>query len=185
MKRFFSILLCFVLILSAFAGCKKTLPAVRISCVTNSASAPLGNMLDKTKNGFVYSATPVNLPNRVRQAMADGECDIAIVPIDTVATIYKKADPKIQILAGISVGGFELVSTEEIKNLSREYAAEALKAELYGQPEHMHELLTCFAQNIACKLHTRIMKQLLDMGVLKTPTEEQAKGLCTVMYIGE
>ena len=76
-------------------------------------------------------------------------------------------------------------ATEEIKNLSREYAAEALKAELYGQPEHMHELLKCFTQNIACKLHTRIMKQLLDMGVLKMPTEEQAKGLCTIMYVGE
>ncbi len=76
-------------------------------------------------------------------------------------------------------------ATEEIKNLSREYAAEALKAELYGQPEHMHELLKCLTQNIACKLHTRIMKQLLDMGVLKIPTEEQAKGLCTIMYVGE
>lgn len=74
---------------------------------------------------------------------------------------------------------------EEITALSREYAAEALKAELYGQPEHMHELLKCFTQNMACKLHTRMMKQLLDMGVLKMPTEEQAKGLCTIMYMGE
>lgn len=71
---------------------------------------------------------------------------------------------------------------EEITELSREYAAEALKAELYGQPEHMHELIRYYNQNVACTLHTRVMKALLDMGVLKLPTEEQAKGLCTIMF---
>ncbi len=76
-------------------------------------------------------------------------------------------------------------ASEEITELSRRYAAETLKAELYGQPEHMHELIKYYNQNCACSLHTRIMKDLLDMGVLKMPTEEQAKGLCTVMFTGE
>ena len=74
---------------------------------------------------------------------------------------------------------------KEITELSREYAEESLKAELYGQPEHMHELIKYFNQNVACSLHTRIMKVLLDMGVLKMPEDEQAKGLCTVMFMGE
>ncbi|MBQ7784098.1 MAG: RNA polymerase sigma factor [Oscillospiraceae bacterium] len=76
-------------------------------------------------------------------------------------------------------------ATEEITALSREYAAEALKAELYGQPEHMHELIRYYNQNCACMFHTRVMKILLDMGVLKMPTEDQAKGLCTIMFMGE
>jgi len=75
--------------------------------------------------------------------------------------------------------------SEEITKLSREYAQEATKAELYGQPEHMHELIKHMNQGSACMLKTRIMKQLLDMGVLKMPTEEQAKGLCTIMFMGE
>jgi hypothetical protein len=29
------------------------------------------------------------------------------------------------------------------------------------------------------------MEQLLDMGVLTLPTEKQAKGLCTVMFMGK
>lgn len=74
---------------------------------------------------------------------------------------------------------------EEITELSRKYAAEALKAELYGQPEHMHELIKYLNQNCACSLHTRIMKVLLDMGVLKAPTEIRSKGLCTIMFMGE
>ena len=76
-------------------------------------------------------------------------------------------------------------ASEEIQELSREYAAEALKAELHGQPEHMHELIKYFNQNCACSLHPRIMKVLLDMGVLKMPEGKQAKGLCTVMFMGE
>lgn len=76
-------------------------------------------------------------------------------------------------------------ASDEIRTLSQEYAAEILKGELYGQPEHMHELIKYYNQNCACSLHTRIMKDLLDMGVLKMPTEEQAKGLCTVMFTGE
>lgn len=76
-------------------------------------------------------------------------------------------------------------ATDEITALAREYVAEATKAELCGQPEHMHELIKAISQNAATVLHTRIMKQLLDMGVLKMPTEEQAKGLCTIMFMGE
>lgn len=75
--------------------------------------------------------------------------------------------------------------TEEITELAREYVSELLKAELYGQPEHMHELIKHLSQNAACMLRTRIMKILLDMGVLEMPSEEKAKGLCTIMFMGE
>lgn len=40
-------------------------------------------------------------------------------------------------------------------------------------------------EETACALHTRIMKRLLDMDVLKLPTQEQAKGLCTVLFLGD
>ncbi len=76
-------------------------------------------------------------------------------------------------------------ATEEIKELSCQYAAEVEKAELIGQPEHMHELIKCMSKTAANLLHTRVMKALLDMGVLKLPTKEQAKGLCTIMFLGE
>jgi ABC-type nitrate/sulfonate/bicarbonate transport system substrate-binding protein len=117
MKRFFLVVLCFILMFSTLAGCKKSIPTVRIASVTNTAGAPLAHILEKTKNGFAYSSKPVNLPNRARQAIADGECDIAIVPIDTASALYKRAEPEIKILAGVSVGGFELVATEELASL--------------------------------------------------------------------
>ncbi len=71
----------------------------------------------------------------------------------------------------------------EITELSKEYAKEAARAELIGQPEHMHQLIEYYAQNDACSLHTRIIDRLLDMGVLKMPTDEQKKGLCTILFL--
>ena len=49
----------------------------------------------------------------------------------------------------------------------------------------MHELIKHLSQNAACMLRTRIMKILLDMGILEKTSEEKAKGLCTVMFTGE
>ncbi len=68
---------------------------------------------------------------------------------------------------------------------AKEYIAEVTKAELINQPEHMHPLIKYRSQCIGGFTQTRIMKILLDMGVLKLPTEKQAKGLCTVMFTGE
>ncbi len=74
---------------------------------------------------------------------------------------------------------------ENTISIVREYAALALKAALYGQPPHMHELIKYYNVGCACSLHTRVMKVLLDMDILKLPSKEQAKGLCTVMFTGE
>lgn len=76
-------------------------------------------------------------------------------------------------------------ASDEITALSKEYAEKAAEADCLNQPEHMHELIRYYAQNSACTLHTHIMEYLLDKGVLKLPTEEQRKGLCTVMFLGQ
>lgn len=81
--------------------------------------------------------------------------------------------------------GFIPNATEDILELSRQYVAEVERAELIGQPEHMHELIKFWSKTSPWSLNTRVMKALLDMGVLKLPTEEQAKGLCTIMFMGE
>ena len=56
---------------------------------------------------------------------------------------------------------------------------------LIGQPKHMHELIKCMNRSAAWSLQTRVMEHLLAMGVLKQPTEEQAKGLCTIMFMND
>lgn len=76
-------------------------------------------------------------------------------------------------------------ASEEITVLSKEYAEKAAEADTLNQPEHMHEQIRYYDQNAACTLHTHIMEYLLNKGILKLPTEEQRKGLCTVMFLGQ
>lgn len=82
---------------------------------------------------------------------------------------------------------FELFpkASDEVTALSREYAEKAAEADTLNQPEHMHELIRYYDQNAACTLHTHVMEYLLSKGVLKLPAEEQRKGLCTVMFLGQ
>ena len=69
--------------------------------------------------------------------------------------------------------------------LAKEYAAERTKVDIMGQPEHMHEMIAYYDQSSVVSLFTRIMEELLNMGVLKEPTAVQKKGLCTIMFLGE
>ena len=76
-------------------------------------------------------------------------------------------------------------ASEEILELSREYAKHNTKAALLNQPKHMHEQIAYYLQGSAQWLHTQVMEQLLDMCVLTEPTPEQKKGLLTIMFLGE
>jgi len=118
MKRFISVLLCLFLVIAMFSGCSSTPTNVRILSIENSAAATLAHMLEKSEGDNNYISSTVNLPNRVRNLIADGECDIAVVPIETASLIYQRGLTDIKLLAGISTGGFELVSTENITDYS-------------------------------------------------------------------
>ena len=73
----------------------------------------------------------------------------------------------------------------KITEISKEYAAETLKAELLGQPSHLYEQIAYYNQNSACSLLTRVMEILVDNGTLIEPTEQKKKSLCTIMFTGK
>ncbi len=73
----------------------------------------------------------------------------------------------------------------KITEISKKYAAETLKAELLGQPSHLHEQIAYYNQNSACSLLTRVMEILVDNGTLIEPTEQKKKSLCTIMFTGK
>ncbi|MCM1334606.1 MAG: sigma-70 family RNA polymerase sigma factor [Bacteroides sp.] len=76
-------------------------------------------------------------------------------------------------------------ASEEITALSKEYAEKVTEADLINQPKHMHEEIRYYQQNAAASLRTRIMFELVDMGVLKKPKKEQAKTLLTIFFSGK
>ena len=71
---------------------------------------------ENAKNNYI--STVVNLPSRARTFFIDDECDVAVVPFETAVALYHSKNPEIKMLAGISVGGFELASTKSIKDFS-------------------------------------------------------------------
>ncbi len=120
MKRFLSLILCHVLLVLSFSACSGKATEIRILNVENSASVFLSHLLEENNEKADYKCVPsiTNLPNTVRTFMADGECDVAVVPVETAAIIRFKSAPKIKVIAGISVGGFELLTNKSISDLS-------------------------------------------------------------------
>lgn len=108
--------------------------------------------------------------------------------LDRGYLVKTAADYKVNIILSQSRSkwfGLFPEASEEIKALSKKYAEKAAEADILNQPEHMHELIRYYNQNAACLLRTYIMEYLLNKGVLKLPTEEHRKGICTVMFLGE
>ena len=108
--------------------------------------------------------------------------------LDKGYLIKNDKDFKVNIILSYSMKkwyDFITPANKGLIELSKEYEQEMNKIDLPDQPQFMHKLIKYFNQNYACSLHTRAMKQLLDMGILKEPNEKQRNGLCTVMFLGE
>lgn len=132
MKRFFSALLCVCLLATTISGCsKKENSPIRISTVTNSACAFLSHMFEKNgeDDAFRYELSVTYLPSSSRLELFQNDADVAVIPANIAAQMQKKAAPEVKIIAGISVGGFELLATKAITDLS----------ELKGQKIHIAE----------------------------------------------
>ena len=119
MKRFLLLILCTTLLITVFSGCSNTPTDVRILNTHNSAAVALAHMLEPDENAKNnYISTVVNLPSRAQTLFINDECDVAVAPCETATALYHSKNPEIKILAGISVGGFELASTKSIKDFS-------------------------------------------------------------------
>lgn len=107
--------------------------------------------------------------------------------LDKGYLIKKEGDFKVNIILSDSTEkwyDYIKPANERLTELSKEFAKQKNEIDLQDQPQFIHKMIKYYNQNAACTLHTRVMKQLLDMGVLKEPNEEQKKGLCTVMFLG-
>lgn len=67
---------------------------------------------------------------------------------------------------------------EIAKVMDREVFAQAAAC----QPEHMHKTVRYQNQNIATQTHVYAMKNMLDRGMLKLPTEQQRKQICNILF---
>lgn len=119
MKRIVTIILALALFALALAGCgaktpepaSSTAPAVREDVSIGLLAGPTGvgaakllddNAAGKTANN--YTATVFNAPDEVTAKVISGELDIAAVPTNLAAVLYKKTEGKVKLAALNTLG---------------------------------------------------------------------------------
>lgn len=73
--------------------------------------------------------------------------------------------------------------SEKILRLAQEFDKVAYEIEKTNQPIHMYKAIRYCCQNRLATIHTYVLKNLVDRGLLKEPTSEEAKGISTILFI--
>ena len=116
-----SLLLIIPLVLSS---CSKPDSELEINIYALSGTTALGmaKMMENAQNNaddMNYNITLYSDANIVTNAIVSGECDIAALPTNVAAKLYKKSEGKIQLLALNTLGVlYVLDTTNSIKSLS-------------------------------------------------------------------
>lgn len=72
--------------------------------------------------------------------------------------------------------------SEKIINIGRELDKAGYDIEKVGQPLHMHKIIRYKCQNRLTSLKTYVLKNLVDRGLLREPSLEDAKGISTILF---
>lgn len=110
MKRVLALALVLVLVVGAFAGCKKDKREpgeVRITAIAGPTGVGLVNLMQKSEGGDTaneYTFNVVSDPTQAVAAITNGDADIAAVPTNLASTLYAKTDGKVQVLAVNTLG---------------------------------------------------------------------------------
>ena len=141
MKKILALALVLVLIIAAFAGCGKKGKGnevdngkvseeglhgghIRVTAIAGPTGVGMVNLMqnsadEKTTNTYEFNV--VSEPTQAVAAITSGEADIAAVPTNLAATLYKKTEGKVQVLAVNTLGVLHILengdSIQSVKDL--------------------------------------------------------------------
>lgn len=124
MKRVLAFALILVLMVGVFAGCgkdEKKGTEVRITAIAGPTGVGMVNLMQnsadkKTTNTYTFDV--VSDPTQAVAAITSGEADIAAVPTNLAATLYKKTEGKVRVLAVNTLGVLHILENgESIKSI--------------------------------------------------------------------
>ncbi len=141
MKKILALALVLVLMVGVFAGCGKNGKGnevnngkesedgkkgghVRITAIAGPTGVGMVNLMqnnadEKTTNTYEFNV--VSEPTQAVAAITSGEADIAAVPTNLAATLYKKTEGKVQVLAVNTLGVLHILengdSIKTVKDL--------------------------------------------------------------------
>lgn len=133
MKRVLALALVLVLVIGVFAGCGKDGNKnevdngnvseeglhgghIRITAIAGPTGVGMVNLMqssadEKTTNTYEFNV--VSDPTQAVAAITSGEADIAAVPTNLAATLYKKTEGKVQVLAVNTLGVLHILEHGE------------------------------------------------------------------------
>ncbi len=114
MKKLIALLLSTLLLLTLFAGCKKdaatgdeSAAPVRIMALKGPTGIGMAKMMDEKPDGYTFSIA--GAPDEVVAAVSGGKVDIAAVPTNLAATLYKRTEKGIKMIAINTLGSLYLL----------------------------------------------------------------------------
>lgn len=121
MKKTISLLVCLIMVLGLFSGCKGEKKSVRIIAMGDMNAASLVHLMKNSAEGETRLNYTVNTGN-TSQSVITGlgtETNVAIVPANMAATLYNKMSGKVTVLATTYSGEVSLIENgNEIKKIS-------------------------------------------------------------------
>lgn len=125
MKKLLSVFLVLIFVVSALASCAdepKDPTTVRLGGMTGPTSIGMAHLLSENAAGKTqnkYEFTLAGTGQDIRTKLTQGELDIAAIPANLAATLYKATNGEIQVLAINTLGVVSLLTKDEgIKTLS-------------------------------------------------------------------
>ena len=114
MKKFLSLLLCAVMLVTVLAGCGTT-TAIRLAGMTGPTGMGLAKLLEDDANGKSannYEFTLAGSADVINPMIINGELDIAAVPANLASVLYNKTNGGIRVLAINTLGVLYVVNTD-------------------------------------------------------------------------
>ena len=135
MKKFLSLMLVLLLVICAFTGCGKeskgNTPQINngkeseeglkggklnITAIAGPTGVSMVNLMqssadEKTTNTYTFNV--VSDPTQAVAAITNGTADVAAVPTNLAATLYKKTNGKVQVLAVNTLGVLSILENGE------------------------------------------------------------------------
>ena len=138
MKRILALALVLVLVIGAFAGCGKKGEGnaisngkesddgkqggkINITAIAGPTGVGMVNLMQKSADEETvntYTFNVVSDPTQAVAAITNGEADVAAVPTNLAATLYKKTGGKVQVLAVNTLGVLHILENgDSIKSV--------------------------------------------------------------------
>ena len=121
MKKFAKILalIATIAMILTAAGCGSSPADINVAVIKGPTGVGMVSLMDQAKSGKAsnnYTFTVASAPTEVVPLLATGETDIAAVPTNLAATLYKKTNGNVKMLAVNTLGVLHILEKGETVN---------------------------------------------------------------------